>query len=327
MICRTNMSVSTRNTAADRIEVAAGIITDHSGRVLVAQRNYPHHQFGKWEFPGGKLKPGETVEQALRRECLEELGIYVSRTEPLITVRHDYPERKVTLNVLRVTAYRGVAVGREGQALQWLAPDDLATVDLLSGNRPVVKSLQLPDRYLITAAARFGCARILSALDAGLQPGGLVQVREKHMDDYAWHEFVRVVAGRCRACGARVLINAAPETALGMDVDGIHLTSARLRACQHRPLPRSYWVAASCHNAEELAMAERIDADFAVLGPVFETESHPGAVPLGWERFAVLCHGANLPVFALGGMDLDHLSEAKHAGAQGVAMLSAAWGG
>lgn len=320
------MCASTPNTAPDRVEVAAGILTDGDGRILIAQRKYPDHHCGKWEFPGGKLKRGETAGQALQRELQEELGIRVDRATPWVTVHHDYPHRSVTLNVLRVSSYDGIPEGREGQALQWRNPPDLHEVDFLEANRTIVRSLQLPSQYLITDAQRFGGARILSRLDMLLERGGLIQVREKTMPNPELREFVGEVVARSRGRQAKVLLNASVDTVMDLGVDGIHLTASRLRTCDRRPLGDRYWVAASCHSEPEIMMAKRINVDFVVLGPVSRTVSHPATEPLGWPRFRSLCAKADLPVYALGGMRPTDLQQAQRAGAQGIAMVSALWG-
>jgi 8-oxo-dGTP diphosphatase len=90
--------------------------------------------------------------------------------------------------------------------------------------------------------------------------------------------------------------------------------------------PAAGLVAASCHDAEQLAHAIRLELDFAVLGPVKPTASHPGAAPMGWSRFAELARGASIPVYAIGGMSSVDLYDAWRAGAHGVAMIRSAWG-
>ncbi|MBA1330850.1 thiamine monophosphate synthase, partial [Candidatus Endoriftia persephone str. Guaymas] len=92
-------------------------------RVLISKRHEHLHQGGLWEFPGGKLEPGESVEAALRRELYEELGIRISRFEPLIRVTHHYAECSVLLDVYRVFSYQGEPRGMEGQPLNWVLPE------------------------------------------------------------------------------------------------------------------------------------------------------------------------------------------------------------
>ena len=105
--------------------------------------------------------------------------------------------------------------------------------------------------------------------------------------------------------------------------DGVHLTTMQMMATRNRPdLP---WVAASCHTAEDMRAAERLGVDFAVLGPVLPTASHPGAAHLGWEAFSTLVQGSSIPVYALGGLQPALLDTARMRGAQGIAMLSGSW--
>lgn len=107
------------------LRVAVGVITNGAGEVLVARRHDHLHQGGLWEFPGGKIGAGESVESALARELHEELGILVERAEPLLTVDHEYPDRRVRLEVWHVRAFRGAPHGREGQPLRWLRASQL----------------------------------------------------------------------------------------------------------------------------------------------------------------------------------------------------------
>ena len=109
----------------DILHVAVAVIADDQSRILLARRHHNVHQGGLWEFPGGKLEPRETLADALRRECREELGIEVRAHRPLISIRHDYPDRRVLLDVHRVTEYQGEPRGLEGQPLAWVASSDL----------------------------------------------------------------------------------------------------------------------------------------------------------------------------------------------------------
>ena len=123
------------------IDVAAGVLRDSQGRVLIAQRPAGSHQEGWWEFPGGKLSLDETPADALRRELAEELGIAVNRAEALITYAHVYPERKVNLHVSLVLDYDGQPAGAEGQALRWVRVEKLLEVGLLPADEPIVDAL------------------------------------------------------------------------------------------------------------------------------------------------------------------------------------------
>jgi len=123
------------------IHVVAGVIIDTAGRVLIAQRLPGTHMAGRWEFPGGKLEPGEAPLQALARELEEELGIAVLAAERLLKLSHQYQDRHVHLDVWLVTEVRGVVRSLEGQALQWLRPQALRDVDLLEADAPIIDAL------------------------------------------------------------------------------------------------------------------------------------------------------------------------------------------
>ena len=104
------------------IHVAVGVIFDspQANQVLIAKRLQHLHQGGLWEFPGGKLSAGESVEQALKRELLEELGIKVLKAQPLMQVQHDYSDKQVFLDIWTVTEFSGDAQGEEGQQVKWV---------------------------------------------------------------------------------------------------------------------------------------------------------------------------------------------------------------
>lgn len=307
------------------IHVAVGLLLDR-GRVCITRRPSSAHQGGKWEFPGGKLADDEPVPAALRRELHEELGIEVESAAPYMQVHHAYADRDVFLDVWRITAWRGVPHGREGQEARWVAIRELPSLDFAEADWPILKRLWLPPFYLVSDATRLGGERFLVLLERALAAGArLVQLREPQMPEREYLALARAVAQRCHRHGARVLLNAEPAWAGGCGADGAHLNSRRLMALRERPLPLRFFVGASCHTAAELGQASRIGADLAVLSPVAKTASHPQAKPLGWEKFRALCAGADLPVYALGGMRPPDLASARQAGAQGIALSGGLW--
>jgi 8-oxo-dGTP diphosphatase len=310
----------------NEVQVAVAVIQDRVGRVLLSRRHDHLHQGGLWEFPGGKLESGESLEAALRREIREELGLELLGHRPLITVAHGYPDRRVVLDVHLVTDYRGEARGLEGQPLEWVQPRDLARYSMPAADRPIVSALTLPDRYLITGAdpkdpERF-LSRLTRALDGGIK---LVQLRAPKLSDDELLALGKASLQLCRQRGARLLLNGSLQMAELLGVDGIHLSSRRLMTLSGRPLEREKLIACSCHSAEELARAAELELDFAVLSPVLPTTSHPQALPLGWRRFSELTAGAPFPVYALGGMREQMIPEAWEHGAQGIAGISALW--
>lgn len=308
------------------IHVAVGIVFNSQGQILITQRPAASHQGGKWEFPGGKCRPHEEISRALARELNEELGIHVQTARPFLRTRHAYADKTVLLDVWKVTAYQGEVHGREGQPLRWVACHELGDYDLPAADLPILHALGLPNLYVISDAHRWGTAAFLTKLERVLRAGvRLVQVREKHLAPAAYLNFASQVIRMAHTHGAKVLLNAEPNMVVQAGADGVHLTSQRLLAASGRPLARGLLVAASCHNAQEIAWAEHIQADFAVLSPILNTPSHPGTAVLGWARFHDLLQAAHLPIYALGGMRVHDLEPALVGGAQGLAMMSGIW--
>ena len=122
--------------------VAAGILRDAAGRVLITERLCDGPFNGLWEFPGGKIGVGESSRDALQRELAEELGIGVTAIQPFMDLHHDYPDRSVDLEFFVVTAWQGEPKGLEGQGVRWVDPCDLDAAELLPADKPVVSALQ-----------------------------------------------------------------------------------------------------------------------------------------------------------------------------------------
>ena len=124
-----------------RITVAAGVLRREDGRVLVARRPRGKHMAGAWEFPGGKVRQGETPRRTLDRELREELGISVRRSTELMNYEQQYPDRLVELHFFAVEDYDGSPGGREGQEICWEYPENLGALGFLPADRPLVELL------------------------------------------------------------------------------------------------------------------------------------------------------------------------------------------
>lgn len=125
-----------------RVHVAVGVISDGADRILISRRAEHLHQGGLWEFPGGKVEQGETVEQALQRELSEELAITILKQEPLLTIEHDYTDKAVLLDVWWVNAFAGEPHGREGQPLRWVSIASLHEFEFPAANKPIIVAIQ-----------------------------------------------------------------------------------------------------------------------------------------------------------------------------------------
>jgi 8-oxo-dGTP diphosphatase len=306
------------------VQVSAAILQRADGCVLLAQRPPGKAYAGYWEFPGGKLEPGESPRAALDRELSEELGLTVRDAAPWLTQQFRYPHAHVLLHFFRVFAWDGEPVGHDGQAFVWQMPEHFDVRPLLPANAFVLRSLLLPQVYGISTAEDLGemefLARAESALECGLK---LIQLREKAWPIERQRALAAKLVALARPHGARVLLNGEPGLARAWGCDGVHFTSAALSTASS--LPHDLICGASCHARTDVDRAGALGFDFAVLGPVLPTPTHAGMPPLEWDGFAAIAERTPLPIFALGGLASADLPAAIARGAHGVALRRAAW--
>ncbi len=315
------------------IRVAVGVIQNVQGEVFIARRAADAHQGGLWEFPGGKVEAGETTPQALVRELREELAIEVQACEPLIQIRHRYPDKSVLLDVYRVSAFSGDARGNEGQPVRWVAPAQLENFAFPAANIPIINAIRLPSCCAISAAWQ-NLPDFLRRTQAAMHAGaGMLIVRDNPLDE-RYAAVLSQLAAQPWASSLCVQLNTSPELFAGLQpyfpAAGLHLNRHQLRASHARqqpvrPVAASVLLGASCHNLEELQWAAQLGVDYALLSPVLATASHPQVEPLGWPVFASWVETVNFPVYALGGVSTEQVAQARTAGAQGIAALSAFW--
>ena len=303
--------------------VAAGILRNACGEILLAQRPNRGELANLWEFPGGKIEPGESVEQALVRELDEELGIAVRATRAFRTVHWVYREHRIELITLHVVAFDGEPHGREGQAVRWVAPRALLAAAMPPADRPLAVALNLPDVCLVTPDPGADVDAFLATLERALERGvRMVQLRAKS-------GLTRELAARVReACASRdalALLNGDVALALELGFDGVHLPAAQAASLDSRPVTDTVLLGVSCHDEREIERARAIGADYLVIAPVRATASKSSAVPIGWERFGALARATQSPCYALGGVGLADLEAARKRGAHGVAAISALW--
>lgn len=309
------------------IHVAAAVMTDARGRVLLARRGNGRDLEGAWEFPGGKVEHGESPEQALCRELDEELGV-VAEPEActaFIRVPFAYPHKRILLDVYHVSRWQGRPRGREQQALAWTPPHKLPAYHMPAADRPVVAALLQPDRYLITPVEPTSLRVFADALERVLASGiRRVQLRMPGLGAAELSERAVLARAICAEHGASLLINADIAMARRLGV-GVHLRGEQLPTLRERPLPADVPVAASCHGVAELRQAQALDVDFVALGPINPTSSHPGQSGIGWSAFAEMREITALPIYAIGGLRMDDLGVARQHGAQGIAAIRGLW--
>jgi len=308
------------------VEVAAAILLrqgENGTEYLLAQRPEGKVYAGYWEFPGGKVESGETLRDALIREIQEELGVTIDRAYPWLSCQFTYPHATVRLKFFQVASWHGEVAPIEHSGFVWVRIGDMAPVSpVLPANGPILRAIELPSSYALTNASENGIdaelARLRNALIGGLR---LVQIRDKTLHADQRQKFAHAVMALAREYSdCCVLVNDDEKLAQEIGAHGLHLSSTRLMATTQRPVAVER-VAASCHSAEELAHAASLGLDFAVLGPVLPTASHPEDRGIGWAKFAELIEKSPIPVFALGGMSADLQETARSFGAHGIAMM------
>ena len=286
------------------IHVIVGALADAQGRVLIAQRPRGRHMAGRWEFPGGKLAPGEDSCDGLRRELAEELGVIVREARPLIRLRHDYPDRRVLLEVWQVTAYDGEPKSLESQALAWARPDELPAHDLLEADRAIVTALRLP-----RLARVIGDGAELAALNGAAAQTILWQLPEDGEEtlDADIVRAARVAGHRVFAMGTGIGAVRAGAIA-GCDGVVLHWDGQNL----HVDRGGSFLIGVHCEDAGGALQAVAEGAHFLVMAP--------GDEPMPQRYLGPLCEKTGVPVFAGWYRDARRLESLQVAGAHGCAV-------
>lgn len=304
------------------IEVACGVLQDAAGRWLLAQRPAGKIAAGYWEFPGGKVEPGEPVFDALVRELHEELGVRVTQARPLIRLRHAYSNRIVLLDTWLVSGFEGEPQSRENQALAWCDEAAVAALQTLPTVAPILKPLRLPADYVFTPPGVTRTA-ILERLPA-LPARALLRLRLPALGDAAYAALARDLLPAVREHGLRLMLDRDPALSRELGC-GWHATNAVWPALSARPVPAHLPFCASVHERAALAALVALDADAAVLGNLLPTATHAGQPGLGWDGFADAVREGGLPVYAIGGVGPADHPRIWAAGGQGSAAIGAYW--
>ena len=124
------------------MHAAVGILRNANNQILIAKRPLHKYKGGLWEFPGGKIEPGESALDALKREFKEELNIEIIAAESFMKFEHDYSERRVLLDTWLITEFSGEPCGMEGQEIQWVSQDELSLYEFPEGNCFILDKLK-----------------------------------------------------------------------------------------------------------------------------------------------------------------------------------------
>jgi 8-oxo-dGTP diphosphatase len=307
------------------IHVVAGVLRDTRGRILLARRTEGRDLAGAWEFPGGKVEPGEMPTTALQRELFEELGIRIGGIESLISVPQRYSNKSIVLDVYTVLSYTGKPKGREKQALAWSPLGKLASYPMPPADRPVVAALTQSGLLAITPEFYGDKQNFLMCIEQQLAAGtGFIQLRCKSLTPKKLKELAIDIRTLCQEHGAILFINEDITLAKVLDCP-VHLKSWQLMQPDIAVQLGGHSFSAACHAVNELKTAEALGATYAVLGQLLKTNSHPGVEGIGWTEFVKMRNEVSLPIFALGGLGPKDIFLARKHGAQGVAGISQFW--
>lgn len=303
------------------INVAVAVIQRDDRHVLMAERPHGKESAGFWEFPGGKFELGEGAEQAIARELYEELGIKFNEAYPWIRFNYIYSDKIVRLHVYRVFTWKGEPFGREGQRISWENPDAVTVSPLLPANNKILQTITLPLIYALTNIGQGSMIKLMARLTYVFEQGvRLMQVRTRHMNSEQLIQIMRSIVNLAHHYGAKILIDGNASEVLKSGADGMHLNAKQLMNTYTRPCTKL--LSASCHNASELARALTLRANIVLLSPVCSTPTHPNVPGMGWKKFNDLASNLPMPVYALGGMDFNHLETAMRHSAHGIALSS-----
>ena len=292
------------------VDVAVGVLVRAGGAVLFGQRPAGKPYAGWWEFPGGKLEAGESVEQALARELHEELGLRVASSTPWVRFEFSYPHAHVRLHFCRVERWSGEPRAHEGQRLRFVDPFGELPTPLLPAAVPTLRWLCLPPLVAPSAVGGLGLAAFLAAMERAVGAGLRgVLVDEPGLDQGQRASVEREIALRLGAAGGSMVRL---------------LNDARGPAGASTALPVPLWQGLRVRDTDDLRRAAACGCDFGLIGPVLP--SGAAAEPaIGWPGFAAVARATPLPVFAFGGLAPGDLEVARRHGAHGVVLDADVW--
>ena len=322
-----------------KFDVALALI-NHQGKTLLGMRAQSAHAGGKFEFIGGKVEAGETPRQAIKRECLEELGVGALTLKNACTLGFAYPDRLVQLHVFWVTLQDDEPRPLGTESLHWVDLGALDQLPMPEANLAIKKVAQLPNTFHITpdlelkkidatAKEQGSNPNILTTdtIDQWMQDrltlpvGALVYVRLKNLNlsDYI-QIFNKLAEARP---DLKLVCEYRAWQKLASVCFAAQLSSYDLMGLSKLPDPSDanlLWFA-SVHSEDQIACANQLGVHAVTLSPIKPTPSHPEVTGLGWQRATELAMLSCCTVYALGGVspsDLDRLQSTNFFGVAGI---------
>lgn len=305
------------------VNVAIAIIKKN-GKYLVGWRDKQKHQGGCYEFIGGKVEENETPIQALKRECFEEINITITQQTYLKKKIHHYDKVSVVLHIYQVTQFSGKPLPKEGQTLHWVDELELIKLQMPKANDDIKRLALLNPYYFIST--QFKPEKWLSSYIEKLPQHALFYVRDYDLSETAYFEVVSELI-KVRQ-DLKIIIHyqhldiyKAKYQHLN-NIVGLHLSSKDTNGDAWQSIDKKWLCIAACHDDLSIKKIQKTRIDAITLSPVKQTQSHPDITPMGVDKFSELVTPINLPVYALGGMQIQDLPEINDKGGFGVAGIS-----
>jgi len=306
------------------VHVAVGVILDEGGRILLTRRHQDQHQGGLWEFPGGKVESSESVQQALVRELIEEVGIEATAYHPFIQIEHDYGDVHVLLDVWQVTAFNKTPMPKEGQMMEWVHRSQLQHFEFPKANQAIVTALEVGDSIFITPTTKgIEKKEYLEKIQKALVNHRItaIQFRAHDLDIDTYIDWAKSIFDITQQTGHQLFYNTSIEVFKKLPKAGLHLTAKRAKSLGAE-IKEDAFLSVSCHNSHEVESAIKLGASLIYLSPVLPTQSHPDATPIGWDEVKRISRVTTIPIYALGGLGQKDIVEAFENGASGIAGIS-----
>ena len=295
------------------IEVAACIIRDSGGRVLMAERRAEQLSAGYWELPGGKIEPGESALAAAARELFEETGLEGAGLKPFACYSHRFPTRRINLTLFEATSWSGTPTGRESQRVEWVDPTRPAVAPILPSNAKALQLLSLPSEVLCVSAPccntpAWAKAAVGQALSRG---AGAVLFTDQNLIPAQRATLARTLAKQSTCYNLPIWLQDGSSSVAQMEKT-LHVVSNRSLLPTTRGSSTIYGLIEE--NAARLTKELTTQADFFIVPLPNEGEGSADE----WQAFQVLTATLSIPVYAMISADPATQQAAYAAGATGV---------
>ena len=299
------------------IKCSIAILENNNQSYLFSKRKkLPYINY--FEFPGGKLNEDEKPYDALLRECKEEIGIIITSAEYINTIKQHYLDFDVILYIFKINTYDGTIRSQENQEILFLNPYQM-THKFLQSTFRILKLLKLQRNIIIS---EIDCQNISSDI-LNIRNNYMLRIRSF---DYAEDEYKQIISKasmNCKREMIQLIIDHPFENNSALDFSGIHYTSSNLLKVD-KINESKYFLSASCHNLDEVSIANNLNLDFIIVSPVLKSK-YKNEKCLGWEGFKKISEYASMPTFALGGISPKDLPISIDNSGYGVSGITNFW--